>query len=223
MKIIVIGDTHGREDWKKIIQDNPEFDMIVFLGDYFDSRDDISATAQIHNFENIVAFKRANHYKCTLLIGNHDFHYLRGISERYSGFQELHHWDIQIALEENMSHLQMCYKWEDYIFTHAGISKTWLKSTGYEEGDVEDFVNTLFINKRRLFTFSGNDPYGDDVTQSPIWIRTKSLSKDAIEGIHVIGHTSVSVIKIDKNRIMVDAIGSKQYLIIEDTPKIINY
>ena len=38
MKTIVIGDTHGRSNWKLAIhQDKP--DRVIFIGDYFDSFD----------------------------------------------------------------------------------------------------------------------------------------------------------------------------------------
>ena len=44
MRIIVIGDIHGRTIWKDIV--NQEFDLCVFLGDYVDSHDRISAKQQ---------------------------------------------------------------------------------------------------------------------------------------------------------------------------------
>ena len=37
-KIVVIGDIHGRAIWRKIVDDNPDADRFIFLGDYFDSR-----------------------------------------------------------------------------------------------------------------------------------------------------------------------------------------
>ena len=36
-KIIVIGDIHGRTIWKQIVAANPDADLFVFIGDYFDS------------------------------------------------------------------------------------------------------------------------------------------------------------------------------------------
>ena len=39
MKTIVIGDIHGRTIWKQIVIENPDFDKLVFIGDYFDSFD----------------------------------------------------------------------------------------------------------------------------------------------------------------------------------------
>jgi len=38
MKTIFIGDIHGQDTWKKIVEsENP--DRVVFIGDYFDSFD----------------------------------------------------------------------------------------------------------------------------------------------------------------------------------------
>ena len=52
-KVIVVGDTHGRDTWEKVIDKNPDFDLIIYIGDYFDSFD-IDVPAQISNFRNII-------------------------------------------------------------------------------------------------------------------------------------------------------------------------
>lgn len=70
MKIISIGDIHGRTNWKEIVRDN-EYGICVFVGDYFDTRENISANQQKENFEQIVQFKKDNFDKVILLIGNH--------------------------------------------------------------------------------------------------------------------------------------------------------
>lgn len=79
MKIIVIADIHGRSIWKEIISKENDFDSVIFLGDYFDTHGGgYSANRQIENFKDIIAYKKANMDKVTLLIGNHDVHYCRG-------------------------------------------------------------------------------------------------------------------------------------------------
>lgn len=53
MKIVVIGDIHGRNVWEDIIKaESP--DQVIFMGDYFDSYN-IPGVYQIYNFQNIVA------------------------------------------------------------------------------------------------------------------------------------------------------------------------
>jgi len=39
MRIIALGDTHGRTDWKQITA-RERFDKVVFIGDYFDTHED---------------------------------------------------------------------------------------------------------------------------------------------------------------------------------------
>ena len=81
MKIVALGDTHGRDMWKTIVKIEEDFDKLLFIGDYFDTRDDIDASTQIQNFKEILEFKKENPDKVILLIGNHDFHYLKGCGE----------------------------------------------------------------------------------------------------------------------------------------------
>ena len=158
MKIIALGDTHGRNDWKKVVEEN-DFDKIIFIGDYFDSHEEVNPLVQKSNFREIISYKKKNKEKVVLLFGNHDFHYLRGITQTYSGFQIEHYHDIQEllenALKENL--LQMSFSFNNYLFTHAGVTKTWLNNHGYNEkdnGDVNDFLNTLFENKPLSFGFT---------------------------------------------------------------------
>ena len=70
MKILVLGDIHGRLIWKDIIEkENP--DRVIFLGDYVSTHKDISSTQQINNLEEILAYKEDNPDKVILLRGNH--------------------------------------------------------------------------------------------------------------------------------------------------------
>ena len=88
MKLIALGDTHGRLNWKDIVAKELESsDRVIFIGDYFDTHYDETPEQQLSNFNDIVTFKKANIDKVTLLIGNHDMHYLSGVNESYSGFQ----------------------------------------------------------------------------------------------------------------------------------------
>jgi UDP-2,3-diacylglucosamine pyrophosphatase LpxH len=76
----------------QIVEDNPNADNYVFVGDYFDSYD-ISGIEQLINAENIVRFKKytekTTNQKVYLLIGNHDHHYFPGTKWRgtTSGYQ----------------------------------------------------------------------------------------------------------------------------------------
>lgn len=200
MKIIALGDTHGRENWKAITRKN-DFDKVIFIGDYFDSHEGVSPKQQKENFKDIIAFKKANPNKVILLIGNHDFQYLKTSNETYSQFQPLHKADIQgllhKAIDENL--MQMCYAYKDILFTHAGVTKTWCKANNVDLSNIQQSINDLFKNKPNAFRFTSGkngNRNGDDITQSPIWVRPKSLYMDKIPNYtwQACGHTTMDTI-----------------------------
>ena len=133
----------------------------------------------------------------------------------------------------------MAYSFDKFLCTHAGVSSVfmdrWFKNTWNCDNLVEK-LNETFTYSPFIFRFNGWDPYGDDVVQSPIWIRTRSLlisnrkrGKDSIKGrfIQIIGHTQVKSIDIkltDKSMggkyYMIDALPSKEYLIYDGELKV---
>lgn len=198
MELVAIGDIHGFDTWKQFTE--KKFDKYVFIGDYFDNYEKTSAAEQIHNFKEICDFKRSNPDGVDLLIGNHDFHYLRGNRFQYAGFQYSHKIDIQetlhIALDEGV--LKMCAVYDKYLFTHAGVTKTWCDNNNIDLSNIEESINDLFKYKPNAFEFNvgeNYDEYGDDICQTPIWIRPKSLMQDKIDGfVQVVGHTRQNTI-----------------------------
>lgn len=68
-KIIAIGDIHGHASWKYILQKEKDADVIVFVGDYFDSFE-LKAEEQIRNFRELME-QTENNPKIIRLIGNH--------------------------------------------------------------------------------------------------------------------------------------------------------
>ncbi|MGZ3840073.1 MAG: metallophosphoesterase [Flavisolibacter sp.] len=221
MKIIAIGDTHGRSYWK-YIANHETFDKLVFIGDYFDSFH-ISGLEQVQNFRDIITYKKAFPEKVILLLGNHDFHYLpvaRKVNETYSGFQERYASLIGHLLLEHMDVLVMCCHLENYLFPHAGITHTWVEQAGYKEGPIDVFVNDLFTYKPQSFFFQGFDPYGDDLTQSPLWVRPRSLKADAFEKDtfrQVVGHTPMRKLStLDTRHLFIDTLDTScEYLIMD--------
>ena len=69
MKILVLGDIHGRTIWKDIIEKESP-DKIIFLGDYVSTHDNISADQQLSNLNNILDYKEESSDKVILLRGN---------------------------------------------------------------------------------------------------------------------------------------------------------
>lgn len=228
MKTVVIGDIHGRTIWKQIVKKHNDADKIVFVGDYLDTRENITGQQQLDNLKEILKYKKSNPTKVVLLFGNHDYHYLNIFSwETYSGYQSS--WAIAFkevlnkAIKEDL--VQMCYIQNGYLFSHAGVSAVWCQQKGIDLeyrslGYIDNQINDLFKHKPGAFRFNGIDPYGNDPQQSPIWIRPESLNFCRIPGfIQIVGHTTqFEGINIDKNPniILVDALINNQFLIIED-------
>lgn len=222
MKIIAIGDLHGRSTWKNIVNQN-DYDKVIFTGDYFDTHDTISPQQQMDNFKDVIAFKKENPEKVTLLFGNHDYHYLPSAAERYTGFQRLHAADfselIVNALSENF--LQMCFVHQNILFIHAGLTKTWCATHGINMKNPEPQLNELLKQHPEVFRFTPGENFdatGDDITQSPIWVRPKSLLADKAPGyMQVVGHTQQKEITFADGIIFIDTLGtSREFMEVAD-------
>lgn len=129
MKALIIPDVHQKVNWKFALQNVNNFDKIFFLGDYFDYHDnaDVYGFEAITNFEEIIAFKKKYPDKVELCFGNHDAHYLGGF-RCYSNWQMDYGDDFCEALLKAADYLNICYRFGDYIISHAGITKTWYET-----------------------------------------------------------------------------------------------
>ena len=211
----IIGDIHGRDIWKSIVEKGNE--KIIFLGDYFDSFD-IPPETQLSNFLDIMEYQNSNK-NCICLIGNHDYHYLFNF-ETYSGYNAAYSFTFKHVLDKAFKEgkLQACHIQDKTLFSHAGVSETWLKNSNLiDSSNLEQDINDLMIFKPLEFAFKGRDPYGDSIVSSPLWIRPNSLKKDAIEGYtQVVGHTEVKGIQTHKKLWFIDSLSVKEYLVIDN-------
>lgn len=191
MKIVVLGDIHGRDCWKSILAEE-DYDKVVFLGDYVSTHEGISENTQINNLQEIIDFKKNNLDKVILLRGNHDMQHLGYSWAECSGLQR----NVQQFMMENkdefLKYTQWIYINEDIVFSHAGISQVWLDNCGIK---LED-INSMELSE--LFGFTPNsimDTYGNSVTQPPTWIRPGTLAACNIKGYtQIVGHTPVRYI-----------------------------
>jgi len=226
-KIVTIGDVHGRDHWKKIVAKEADADMFVFIGDYYDTP--AISPEKVHiNFREILEFKRANPDKVTLLIGNHDLHYMACATQKCSGYNEKVALVARIHLEEALKNkeIQVCYRYENFFFSHAGITEHWLAKTDFpvNGGLLVEYINDLFYKQPELFEYQKEDTsgYGEHIAQSPMWVRPESLKKDVITGMsYVIGHTTFpNVFAVDieygQHIIFTDAPKSGEYFVIEN-------
>jgi hypothetical protein len=103
----------------------------------------------------------------------------------------------------------MAYGFDKYLFTHAGVSPVFMDQVFGENGwSVENVVvdlNELFRYKPKAFEFNGFESSGDSTTQTPIWIRPRSLmsaNKKHDKGlkkdyIQIVGHTAMRRIDLE--------------------------
>jgi hypothetical protein len=209
MKTVIIADVHGRDLWKQIVAQEIDADRFIFLGDYFDSFD-ISGLIQMANFKEIVEFKETSGKEVIMLIGNHDYHYFPEIEESStSGYQYRMAPAIKQLIDENRKYLQVAYRIDEFVFTHAGISSEWLDDfvPSWKLDTMVDQINDLFkytpnnlcyrsyrITDADKGEWIGSRGYGDETYQGPMWIRPRALmsvNRDTLRNqiIQVVGHT----------------------------------
>jgi hypothetical protein len=222
MACIVIGDIHGRAIWKTVVAKHPH-DTIIFIGDYFDSKDGHTAQEQIDNFQQILALKSGRAEKTILLTGNHDFHYLPFSGETYGGFQELKAIDISEAITPAYKGglLQICYRHGDYLISHAGLTKKWCRNFDVPLNDPLAAIEKMWQERPINFRFHPGakwEPTGDEPEQGPLWVRPNSLKKNKLAGFwQIVGHTQQPFINIGNKLIMVDCFSNAaQYLEISE-------
>lgn len=239
MKILVLGDVHGRFEAMDIIV-REGADKTVFLGDLVSSHDGISASQQMALMEDILNLADDDPNRWIVLRGNHDTQHAGYAWAECSGYNP------RVAKDFPTAFWLANTKWlhtEDFgdttiVFSHAGISKTWMRAAVkmLSRDKSEDEITKLTLNDINelppceLFGFTPNSPldrYGNSPTQPLTWIRPSSLANDALESedrklIQVVGHTPVKSIvnlaDIQKNLPDIWLCDNlpNQYLVIED-------
>lgn len=219
MKVIAIGDIHGRTIWKDIV--NQEFDLCVFLGDYVDSHDNIPAKQQIDNLLDILEFKEHNSNKVILLRGNHDDRALGYYWAKCSPSDPEVNKLMEPHKERFLKDTQWVYIKDNMLFSHAGVSSIWLENSEIQS---VKYINNYLPSEIFGFTPKGFHDYsGTSVTQPPTWIRPQTLMDCAVVGYtQIVGHTPVrdgipSCTSDSGDAIyLCDSLANSYYLIIDD-------
>lgn len=215
----IIGDIHGRDVWKQLVDENC---INIFVGDYFDPYEYFPMETMERNFLEITKYKQEHEDKVILLYGNHDMCYLPDVFERTNRYDITNARRIQ-QLFENTKELFYGVAYaigDDYLVSHAGVTYPWKKKYLPEVEDISpthmaQAINNLWKHDKRPFTFAPNDNgfdyHGDDPLHSPLWVRPNSLCLGNLyNGTYVqqiVGHSKVKEIaEIVGSVIMVDCL-----------------
>lgn len=189
-KILILGDIHGRDCWKNIIEyEQPS--LTVFLGDYVSTHEEITSNEQIYNLLDILNYKEKNPGEVILLRGNHDMQHLGYYWAECSGLDnKVLNWMCREEIKNRfINNSQWILIKDKYILSHAGVSEDWLKHYYI------DFNNINNMPPDFQFGFTPNnryDFYGVSPTQPLTWIRPQTLIKCAYGDYHqIVGHTRV--------------------------------
>ena len=188
MKILVLGDTHGRTCWKDIVT-LEDYDLVVFLGDYVSTHGLITEKTQIDNLEEILKFKEACPNKVILLRGNHDMESLYDWGECYPSTGPVVKTYMHKNKERFLNNTQWVYLYKNLCFAHAGVSSIWMENNNIKT--LEEINN---LEPSEIFAFNGkfSDYTGISPQQPPTWIRPSTLVYCGYKGVkHVVGHTNV--------------------------------
>lgn len=142
--ILIIPDVHGRAFWRKAVESYPDLPT-VFLGDYLDPYthyDGILPTEAFVEFKEILKFKSQNKKRVTLLLGNHDIHYL-GAKLNSSRKDWMNQEKIENIFVKKLSLFELTKLVRvgdrQYLFSHAGIIPEWME-WHFEGIDLNDTV-----------------------------------------------------------------------------------
>ncbi len=196
MNHIIIPDVHGRPFWKKAVKDVPDT-PIIFMGDYIDPYDyeGIPTEEVFPRFEEIIELKRAYPDAVTLLLGNHDLHY---VDRKLEGgrYDILHAHRNRATILDNAGLFDMAYVVTigatKLLFTHAGLRLGWIARHGdlfdlRGDKDLADCLNALWHDETRrpdLLKALGDISYrrwGRCRYGSPIWNDVDDFEDDKEE------------------------------------------
>lgn len=201
MKILTIGDIHGRNYWKTIIKGNE--DLIIFVGDYCDAYEveDVYITT---NLIDIIEYKKEFPNKVVLLLGNHDCQYLFNYTTHgCSGFRSGMYENLHQLLEGNKNLFQVAHQVDNYLWSHAGVSSLWYKKflevAHLElEGNLAQKINDTFNSSKEWIIsqvgYSRGGLRGD--YGGPLWADASETQFAPLAGLHqIVGHTPQRDIK----------------------------
>lgn len=199
MIVGVIPDLHGKDIWKKIVEDK-SVRYWVFLGDYLDGRD-VSDEAALNNFKEIVEFAKSKEF-CKLLYGNHELPYLypkkgeaRCSGTRHAIIPQVHE-ILHNPINSNYFKSSMDFS-NTFLLTHAGVSESWFNNEF--EGNKSINISYQLDNPKDKEQFNamltvGYCRGGGDLYPGPFWQDKSEFVRPLPGYTQIVGHSRVSAI-----------------------------
>lgn len=195
--MLIIPDVHGRTFWEKPVYGALGKEHIIFLGDYIDPYqcEGIYPSEAFQKFRDVVSLKKEHPDDVTLLLGNHDLHYIApDIAGGRKDYVRLE--DIKAMILDKAGLFRMAMEAEaggrKFLFTHAGVKQGWLD---FEEDylgalspeEVCPRLNGMWLDEDQRPTLMdiladvsasrwGCQPYG-----SPVWNDIEDMADDPDE------------------------------------------
>lgn len=201
-------------------------DKIILLGDYFDDWNAIPPeyVQMIECLEKALKDERV-----IPLVGNHELSYL--------GFPCSGHLrEVEFEVKDwllNEKRLRFVYSEDGVLYSHAGVTSSWLAENRITEANNVDEVSKAIDNLPHIRQFAtAGRMRGGNGTPSPLWADLTELIQDPIPIRQVVGHTPISGIERIGNEyfecwftdVYSNGNISDEYLFVEDgEPKIIHY
>lgn len=239
IRYLIIPDIHGRTFWRKPMEKfYDKVEHIIFLGDYFDPypTEKITESDAIDNWHNIMTLIADNELwgRTTMLIGNHDAHYVSSIFAKFGGSsrKSKEHVDVIKILLTECHLLQIAYEArvgnKKILFTHAGVTEDWYTRHKELIGVLcAENLNQLTGSEEgwRALAEIGLSRMGDNLTGSPLWSDTGehvifcwATESQGGYDFQVFGHTQFDHPVIEKSFAMLDC---KQCFVMTDEAKLL--
>jgi len=202
MKILSVGDLHGKSIWEQI--DASKYDKVIFVGDIYDAFE--YSQQELH--DNALALVQwakdaGNVFFC---IGNHDAHYFKWQEPvhkivRGGGYSEKQQYRAYHLYIDNKELFKVAYQEKDYLWTHAGLSQAYYTAyiepvvvgimNMYSLNNLADVLNKMWdINFEKLFV-APLSRGGDDTYGGPLWADKSDTIGGPLSRYHqIVGHTA---------------------------------
>lgn len=194
-KILIVPDVHGRKFWHKAEEMIDEVDQVVFLGDYLDPypHEGITFDDSIKELGSILDFKEKYSDKVTLLVGNHDMHYIVKEFMDCSRLNRYHRLAMHDFFMNNIDKFQLICIMNGYLFSHAGVYLEWTKKYEITFKELLDFKSFLEKRWQTLedvsYTRGGWDKVG-----SCVWADIRESVQNELPAVfnkQIVGHTQM--------------------------------